>query len=174
MNGFLEADSFTIGSALIFTQIAYWSDQASAADFAGSTYWAIYSNVAGSPGAVLFSGSSAAAGVATSNTTLGLNEFAYQFAVNFTLAPATYWLALHNGPVNTIPQTQFLWAWESGVSSTSKSQDLSVVAAPWVSNSASLAFQLTGSATPEPASMFLVGSGLLAAWLTRRKLSARR
>jgi hypothetical protein len=113
-------------------------------------------------------------GTATGNTTFGLNEFSYQFVVSFTLSPGTYWLVLHNGPTNTIPSTNFYWAWESGVSGNSQSQDLSVPS-PWVANDAALAFQLTSdlTAVPEPASMCMVGSGLLAAWLARRKLSAR-
>jgi hypothetical protein len=111
-------------------------------------------------------------GIATGNTAFGLNEFSYTFGVNFTLAPGTYWLVLHNGPVNTIPATQFYWAWQSGISGNSKSQDLAVAGSPWVANEAELAFQLTGF-TPEPASALLVGGGLLAAWLARRKLKAR-
>jgi PEP-CTERM motif len=170
LNAFLEADSFTIGSLLSFTEIKYWTDQGSAADFSGSTVWAIYNNVSGSPGVSLFSGSSSAAGVATGNTVVGgLNEFVYDFTANFTLGPGTYWLVLHNGPVNTIPATQFYWAWQSGVGN-SQSQDLVVAGSPWVANEAELAFQLI---TPEPASTLLVGGGLVAVWLARRKLKAR-
>jgi hypothetical protein len=40
---------------------------------------------------------------------------------------------------------------------------------PWVGNSAELAFELTTGNTPEPVSMSLVGGGILAAWLLRRK-----
>src|SRR5258708_3322802 len=85
LNGFLEADTFTLASSTTISQISFWTLQGSLADYAGSTYWAFYSNAAGSPGSAITSATPVLTGVATGNTTLGLNEFAYQIPVNVSL-----------------------------------------------------------------------------------------
>jgi hypothetical protein len=172
MNAFLEADSFVVGSSVNITQIQFWGDQVDSTDYAGSTYWGIYTDASGVPGSALFSGNPVLTGTDNGAGAFGLEQFAYQFAVNVSVGPGTYWLVLHNGPINTIPTTDFYWAWESGVAGNSQSSDLSLPT-NWAANDAALAFQLTGTATPEPASMCLVGGGLLAALLARRKLSRR-
>jgi hypothetical protein len=170
LNGFLEADKFVVAAPLSITNIQFWSLQVDPTDYAGSTYWAIYTNAAGSPGSAVASATPVLTGVADGNTTQGLNEFAYSFPVNVSLTSGTYWLVLHNGPTNAQPSTTFYWAWQLD-SGTSKSMDLSVPGSPWAGNDANLAYQLT--VTPEPASICLVGSGLLAAFLARRKLIGR-
>jgi hypothetical protein len=169
LNAFLEADDFVIATATAhITQIRFWALASSPADFAGSVDWAFYSNLAGFPNATVVSGNASATGTATGNTTFGLNEFSYTLGVNASLTTGTYWLVLHNGPSNTLPATSFYWAWSNGDAGNSASLDLSA-GPPWVGNSAELAFELTTGNTPEPVSMSLVGGGILAAWLLRRK-----
>jgi PEP-CTERM motif len=171
LNAFLEGDSFVLAAPSIILQVEFWSLQADASDYSGSIYWEIDSNNSGVPGTAIDSGTPTPTGTPTGNTAFGLNEFVYQWNVNTILAPGTYWLVLHNGPTNTIPSTTFYWEW-SADTGNSQSQDLSVAPA-WVANDAALAFELDGIVTPEPASICLMGSGLLAAWLARRKLGAR-
>jgi PEP-CTERM motif len=171
LNAFLEGDSFVLAAPSIILQVEFWSLQADASDYSGSIYWEIDSNNSGVPGTAIDSGTPTPTGTPTGNTALGLNEFVYQWNVNTILAPGTYWLVLHNGPTNTIPSTTFYWEW-SADTGNSQSQDLSVAPA-WAANDAALAFELDGIVTPEPASICLMGSGLLAAWLARRKLGAR-
>ena len=64
-----------------------------------------------------------------------------------------------------LPATSFYWAWSNGNAGSSANLDI-LSGPPWVGNSAELAFELI---TPEPVSMSLVGGGILAAWLLRRK-----
>ena len=101
---------------------------------------------------------------------MGLNEFSYTFGVNVSLAAGNYWLVLHNGPSSAIPNTNFYWAWSA---SAGDSQSEFVGVPGWSGNLSELAFQLTTNqpnATPEPASMSLVGCGLLAGWFVSRKM----
>jgi hypothetical protein len=169
LNAFLEADDFVIAAITAhISQIRFWALESSPADFAGSVDWAFYSDLAGFPNATVVSGNASATGTATGNTTFGLNEFSYTFGVNASLAPGTYWLVLHNGPSNTMPATNFYWAWSNGDAGNSASLDLSA-GPPWAGNSAELAFELTAASVPEPASMSLVAGGTLAAWLLRRR-----
>jgi hypothetical protein len=72
-----------------------------------------------------------------------------------------------------MPPTNYYWAWSSDVGD---SQSQFVGDTAWNGNLADLAFQLTTTSaptTPEPASMTLVGCGLLAAWFVRRKMHAK-
>ena len=167
LNAFIEGDDFVVGTpSAQITQIKFWALRATPADFTGTIDWAFYSDSAGFPGSSVALGNAAATGVATGNTTLGLDEFAYTLNVSATLGTGTYWLVLHNGPSNAIPDGSFYWAWTSDSGNSASSFVLSSPA--WAGNSAELAFELTDSA-PEPMSMSLVGGGLLAAWLFRRK-----
>src|ERR1700675_1055828 len=75
LNAFQEADNFTLASAMHVSQVTFWSLQANASDYAGSTDWSFNTDAAGAPGTILFSGNSVAVGVATGNSTFGLAEF---------------------------------------------------------------------------------------------------
>jgi hypothetical protein len=179
LNAFLEADNFTLSASFTITQIKYWSLQNTLADYAGTTDWGFYTDNSGVPGTALFSGNTVATGVATGNTTQGLNEFAYTFPVNVVLGPGNFWLVLHNGPSNNIPNTIYYWAWSSDTGNSQSMDVVQVVNAPviglnppiWSGNFTELAFELT--TVPEPASMALVGGGLFAAWFVRRKIAAK-
>ncbi|MEO8372447.1 MAG: PEP-CTERM sorting domain-containing protein [Candidatus Solibacter sp.] len=169
LNAFIEGDDFVVaGPSAQVTQIKFWALQFTPADFSGTMDWAFYSDASGFPGSSISSGNAAATGVATGFNVFGLDEFAYTLNINATLGTGTYWLALHNGPSNTIPNGSFYWSWSDGNSGNSASLDV-LSGPPWTGNSAELAFELTVADAPEPMSMSLVGGGLLAAWLLRRK-----
>lgn len=174
LNSFLEGDDFVVASpGAHITQIQFWALQSDPSDFAGTVDWAFYSDLSGFPDAPVVSGNAASTGVATGNTTFGLDEYSYTFGINASLMPGTYWLVLHNGPSNVLPATNFYWAWSNGNAGNSASLDL-LAGPPWVGNSAELAFDLTADATPEPVSMSLVGGGILAAFLFGRKAKGLR
>jgi hypothetical protein len=172
LNGALEADNFTLGAGFTgINSITFWAAQGDASDYAGSIYWAFYSDAAGAPGAALASGLATPTGVATGNTdSFGLSEFLYHFNVSVALADnSTYWLVLHNGPAGVDPGTNFYWAWSNDTTGDSQSSFLNPVA--WSGNSAELAFQV--EAVPEPASLCLMGGGLLAGWFKKRRLQSK-
>jgi hypothetical protein len=183
LNAFLEADNFSLGGSFTITQIKYWSLQNTLADYAGTTDWGFYTDASGVPGTALFSGNTVAAGVATGNTTQGLNEFAYTFPVNVVLGPGNFWLVLHNGPSNNIPNTTYYWAWSSDTGNSQSMDVVQMANAPviglnpptWSGNFTELAFELTATqnGVPEPTSLALVGGGLFAAWFVRRKTAAK-
>jgi hypothetical protein len=169
LNSFLEGDDFVVASPGVhITQIRFWTLESAPTDFAGSVDWAFYSDLGGFPNVSVVSGNAPATGIATGNTTFGLNEFSYTLGINAGLTPGAYWLVLHNGPSNVLPATNFYWAWSNGDAGNSANLDL-LAGPPWVGNSAELAFELTAAPTPEPVSMSLVGGGILAACLLRRK-----
>jgi ethanolamine utilization microcompartment shell protein EutS len=171
LNSFLEADNFNTGGGNLITHVKFWALAGSLADYTGSIDWGFYSDASGSPGAVVVSGNAAAIETATGNTTLGLNEYGLEFDVNALLAAnTTYWLVLHNGPSGTDPMTSFYWAWSSGAAGNSQNSD--ITAPSWVGNDAELAFQVTTTAVPEPASLSLIAGGVITGWLKRRKLLA--
>jgi hypothetical protein len=169
LNSFLEGDDFVVGSpGAKLNQISFWALESTPSDFAGSIDWAFYSDLGGFPNVSVISGNAPAAGVPTGNTTFGLNEYIYTVGINVSLTPGAYWLVLHNGPSNVLPTTNFYWAWSNGDTGNSVNLDLAA-GPPWVGNSAELAFRLNDVGAPEPVSMSLVGSGILAAWLLRRR-----
>ncbi len=170
LNQFQEADNFNTGGNTIISHVQFWALATAPSDFTGTVDWGFYTDAAGSPGASVVSGNTAATMTATGNTTLGLNEYSLEFDVNALLAAnTTYWLVLHNGPSNTAPNTNFNWAWSNDAGGDSQGQDIS--AAGWVPNETELAFQVT--AVPEPASLSLIAGGLVTGWLKRRKLIAK-
>jgi PEP-CTERM motif len=172
LNGFLEADDVTFVVPVVLNGLKFWSLQGTAGDYAGSIAWFINANAApGVPGASLFSGSATPVGVPTGNSAFGFSEFSYSFPIAASLGAGTYWVVLHNGPVNTLPATDFFWEWSNGNSGNSQFQDLSVPNTPWLSNFAETALQVDGvpelDGVPEPSSMLLLGTGVLALGFAR-------
>lgn len=174
MNEFLEADNFSLGASTLLNTVRFWSLQTVAADYSGTIDWSIRQNTAGIIGSVLASGLAAPAGVSTGATTLGLNEFRYEFGISELLAAGDYFLVLHNGANGTTPAGDFYWAWASDTGDSMNFDQPS--SGPWTSNLAELAFQLEGTAAsmtvPEPSTFFLVAASGLAAAARRRRIPA--
>lgn len=171
MNQYVEADDFVNLGTMHVTSVTFWAMQNDASDYAGSTTIGLLNDDAGVPGTTISTISRVLTGTATGNTAFGLTEFVYQFNVNVTLGPGTYWLALHNGPLNTVPTTQFYWEWSADVGN-SQSKDLGPPVGPWVGNFSELAFQLDGTTSvPEPGTGLLIGAGLVGAWAVRRRIA---
>ena len=69
MSEVLVAEDFSLAALTTISSIRFWSIQSAPADYLGSVYWAVYSNVAGAPGAVLFGNTA----VTTTATATGLS-----------------------------------------------------------------------------------------------------
>lgn len=156
MTHWRDANKFTLAADGILEGIRFWELEASAA-FYHSVVWEIRAlNSSNSPGAVLFSGTSA------NLTHLSTGRAAYgvypEFADTFDIPPAelpagTYWLVLHNGPLSYNVSRDIFW--ESAITTNTEPSlsDEAPFSNWWGSNglASQLAFQIHGvAATARP------------------------
>ena len=180
----LVADNFSLGGAGSYdiNTLQFWSLMESVADYSGSVYWAIYSDAAGSPGAVLHSGTAAPAPTATGlSSGFGYGEYRFDIAVNFNLAAgATYWLALQNDFLgNDVPSEMLLEHSDSGLGGAGQYVDFQGDPGEWLDAEFDHAFAIIGNRVgdpppppppplPTPATWMLVLGGLVGAARVRR------
>jgi hypothetical protein len=113
MTAWIQAEDFLLGAPTSLTNVSFWSMEADVA-YQGSIFWQIYSDDAGNPGTVLFSGT------ATPTRTAAPEATAWGYPIgmrnDFSVGPiallggTTYWLGLHNGPLATTYRWDFYWA----------------------------------------------------------------
>ena len=180
-NDFRVAEDFSLTSSATVQYLRFWtfsqstepSDRANA-PIAGVS-WAIYSDDAGSPGSILFSGSEALLAGVAAGPDLGRREV----PVNFMLNPGNYFIEIHTSTsLDTAGQLTFYWANADDNATTRyrSSTDLSatpVTEIPDILGSGllQLAFELDTEPgpilVPEPVSRILTGAGLLLLALRR-------
>lgn len=171
----LVAENFSLGGSGSYdiSNLQFWSLMQTAGDYSGSVYWAVYSDVAGSPGSVLHSGTAAVAPTATgSSSGFGYGEYLFDIAVNFNLAAGgTYWLALQNGALGSTTPSEILWEnSNSGLAGDGKYVDFQV-GPDWLDAGAQHAFRVIGErvgdppppGVPTPATWLLALGGVLGA-----------
>ena len=177
MSDVVVAEDFSLTAPTTITSIRFWSIQSSLTDYLGSVYWAVYSNVGGAPGGVLFGNTAVTTTATATGNFAGFGYAEYVFDVDvadFAIGAGTYWLGLHNGPLASVDAREMLWSTTaSTIGSESKYFDNTF---GWTDAGTHLAFVLEGTGVvvpptgvPEPGTLALVGLAVLAARVARRK-----
>ena len=150
------ADDFTLNVPSTPKSIRFWSIESTQSSYNGSISWWIYSDSFGGaiPGSPIpgYAGSSQATRtyLGQGSNSISPNEFLYEFDLGPlpALAPGTYWLVLHNGPLTQNQFTGFAWAL-TAPNATPVSQQSTVVnggfgtnISGWFTNGKQLAFQI--------------------------------
>ena len=172
----LQAQDFTLSAMTDLTSISFWSLQAISGDYLGSISFEIRSNTAGTPGAVVASGSATPTRTAAGSLD-GFDYHRNDFAVSVSnLAAGTYWLTLHNGPITSTGFTDFGWAWAdlnavNTPSTRGQEAYLDPIMAAWATNDSEHAFAIDGnlSPVPEPEGWLLAVMALGGAAVLRRR-----
>lgn len=177
----LAADDFTLTTTATLTSVRFWSyEPRDFQVFAGSFAWTIYGAGSGpffgpEPGEKLARGTAVpttrvATGVTAVEDLMTFDQYAYEFELGpLTLGPGTYWLGLHNGPLDEATNFHFWWAQAAGNGTpTSKGdtfpfEDLNSAGRIWGDTGGQLAFQIRGAvaAVPEPGTFALAAGGVL-------------
>jgi hypothetical protein len=113
MSGNVVAEDFSLTASATISSIRFWSIQSAQSDYLGSVYWAVYSNVGGAPGAVLFGNTGVTTTAAATGNSTAFNYAEYLFdldVADFTLGAGNYWLGLANDPLDPANPTEMLWS----------------------------------------------------------------
>jgi hypothetical protein len=100
------------------------------------------------------------------------DEYMYSFNIQpfVALAGQTYWLGLHNGDLSNTARAEFYWETTDGNGTSTGHEDFLPPAGDgWNDNGQQHAFELTSGSIPEPATFTLLGAGLAALGLLRRR-----
>ena len=187
MSSFFQAANFTTGFATNLSSTTFWSLEGGSA-YAGSISYSIFGSTDGSPNesAVFASGNVAAPSRTTIGSTslggLALGIFRYDFDLAVTnLAAGTYWLALHNGALDTgADDVEFYWAWSdanatNGGALDDQERSLCPSELTWGTNQAEHAFLIAGERfigeqpISEPGTLLLATLAAGLGWTSSRR-----